>query len=275
MRLSPRDHVVLTYAYLAEGETINGEVCPHCNGGLNGDRTLSVSRRDGSLLWICYRASCPFRGSDGRYDGTPKDRSTVPSARAATGRWIARQADQLPLHIVELLAARYGIDEIATAKAGFGWSEEDSRLVMPVRSYAGEEHGVMLRALDGRTPKVVSYTDKGAIAWYTNRVSNGTIIVEDQLSAVRASAYLTSVALLGTDLSYNKVNEIKDIGRFPVLLALDNDAIAKAVKYVQQYRSVLPMQLVRLDKDIKDMTHEEADALFDSGIPFVSYRRVC
>lgn len=122
----------------------------------------------------------------------------------------------------------------------------------------------MLRALDGRTPKVVSYTDKGAIAWYINRVSNGTIIVEDQLSAVRASAYLTSVALLGTDLSYNKVNEIKEIGRFPVLLALDNDAIAKAVKYVQQYRSVLPMQLVRLDKDLKDSSHEELDVLFAS-----------
>ena len=132
----------------------------------------------------------------------------------------------------------------------------------------------MLRALDARSPKVVSYTDKGAIAWYTNRITNGTIIVEDQMSALRASDYLTFVALLGTDLSYNKVNEIKEIGKFPVLLALDNDAIAKAVKYVQHYRSVLPMQLVRLDKDIKDMTHEEADALFDSGIPFVSYHRV-
>lgn len=133
---------------------------------------------------------------------------------------------------------------------------------MPVRGYEGEELGVMLRALDGRKPKAVSHTEKGAIAWYVNRITPGVIIVEDQLSAVRASDFLTSVALLGTNLSDERVMEIKKAGLGPVYLALDNDAVASAVKYVVKYRGVLPMQLVRLDKDIKDMTHEEATALF-------------
>ena len=120
----------------------------------------------------------------------------------------------------------------------------------------------MLRALDNRKPKVVSHIEKGAIAWYVNRTTPGIVIVEDQLSALRASDYLTSVALLGTNLSEERVLEIKKAGRGPVYLALDNDATASAVKYVVKYRSVLPMQLLRLAKDIKDMTDEEAAALF-------------
>lgn len=132
---------------------------------------------------------------------------------------------------------------------------------MPVRSHEGEELGVVLRALDGRKPKVVSHTEKGAMAWYTNRATRSLIIVEDQLSALRASAYSNSVALLGTNLSQERVAEIKKAGYNPIYLALDNDAIAAAVGYVVRYRSALPMQLLRLNKDIKDQTDEELATL--------------
>lgn len=119
----------------------------------------------------------------------------------------------------------------------------------------------MLRSLDGAKPKVISHTEKGAMAWYINHTTPGIIIVEDQLSAVRASRYLSSVALLGTNLSEERVAEIRRTGNSPVYLALDNDAISSAVKYVVKYRSVLPLQLVRLDKDIKDMSEEELEVL--------------
>ena len=261
--LSPRDKVLLDYAHLIDGETINGEVCPYCKGGTSGDRSLSVSRRGGSLLWICYRASCPFRGGSSPLGSSSEARGTkVPDTRGTVGRWIAREAEGLPSEVAESLRLRYEITASHVANAGFGWDTETSRLVMPVRSYEGEELGVMLRALDDRKPKVVSHTEKGAIAWYVNRITPGVIIVEDQLSAVRASDFLTSVALLGTNLSDERVMEIKKAGLGPVYLALDNDAVASAVKYVVKYRGVLPMRLVRLDKDIKDMTHEEATALF-------------
>lgn len=45
-------------------------------------------------------------------------------------------------------------------------------------------------------------------------------------------------------------------------MALDNDAINTAVKHVIKWRSILPMKFVRLTKDIKDMSNEEADDLF-------------
>jgi hypothetical protein len=64
--------------------------------------------------------------------------------------------------------------------------------------------------------------EQGVIAWYTNRTTRALIIVEDQLSAIRASDY---------------------------------------VKYAKQYRTYLGLRLLRLDKDIKDMSDKEAAAL--------------
>lgn len=109
------------------------------------------------------------------------------------------------------------------------------------------------------------------MAWFTNVRSSGIIIVEDQLSAIRASDYLTSVALLGTHLNDERVQELRAAKMRPIYLALDNDAIGTAVKHVVKYKSLLPMRLVRLSKDIKDMTHEEADRLFAS----LGASRVC
>lgn len=257
---TPREQVLLDYAFLADGDTSNGGLCPACNGGVSGDRSLSVSRRDGTLLWICYRDSCGFRGREGQRAGGI--RTVVPSTRATAGRWIAREAEPLPADVSELLASRYQIGAKLTSYGGFGWDTESNRLTMPVRGAQGQELGVMLRSLSGEKPKVISHTEKGAMAWYVNLTIPGLIIVEDQLSALRASDYLSSVALLGTNLSEERVAEIKKAGLGPVFLALDNDATASAVKFVVKYRTVLPMQLVRLDKDIKDCTNEELDNLF-------------
>lgn len=256
--------MLLDYIHLGDGETVNGETCPACRGGLNGDASLSVSNRDGTLLWICYRDTCGFRGSSGNTQGGTVPRTKAVPTRGAVGRWIAREASAIPQQAADDLLARYGITEVLASRGGFGWDSESDRLVMPVRDAQGSELGVMLRALDGRKPKVISHTEQGATAWYTNHTAPGVIIVEDQLSALRASIYLTSVALLGTNLSDERVAEIRKAGHRPVYLALDNDAIASAVKYVVKYRSTLPMQLVRLDKDIKDHDNHELDSLMEA-----------
>lgn len=257
-----REQVLLDYAVLGEGETVNGETCPACRGGVSRDKSLSVSRRDGVLLWICYRNSCGFKGASASRHAVRGANTKAPDTRGTVGRWIAREAEPLSEEQAAYLYSRYAITAPLAARAGLGWDAASDRLAMPVRDVQGQELGVVLRSLSGAQPKVISHTEKGVMAWYTNRATTGVIIVEDQLSAIRASDYLTSVSLLGTNLSEERVEEIKRTADGPVFLALDNDAIASAVKYVVKYRSILPMQLVRLDKDIKDMTHEELAALY-------------
>ena len=100
------------------------------------------------------------------------------------------------------------------------------------------------------------------MAWYTSTEGRDVlIIVEDQLSAIRASDYYDSVALLGTNLNDERVAEINEQGYNRVYLALDKDAFSLAVNYVRDLRSKLPLLLLRLDKDIKNHSEQELDEL--------------
>ena len=42
--------------------TVNSLVCPECNGGKHKDKSLCITREAGLIKWICFRASCTFRG---------------------------------------------------------------------------------------------------------------------------------------------------------------------------------------------------------------------
>lgn len=255
--MNARDSILLDYSHLQEGETVTGEMCPACNGGINGDQALAVSRRDGRLLWICYRASCNFKGSSNSSVGYTGTQSV--STRGATGRWIAREAEQLPEGMAELLLQRYTIGAKEVARAKIGWHE--GRATLPVLTLAGELDGCTMRSFDGAKPKSLSHTEPDALAWYRNRGSDTLVIVEDQLSAIVASKYVNAVALLGTNLNQARATEIRKARFSRVLLALDADAFDKAVGYVRKYRSYLPMELLRLDKDIKDSTDVEVQQL--------------
>ena len=257
--MNAKDSILLDYSYLQEGETVTGELCPACNGGMNGDHALAVSRREGRLLWICYRASCGFKGSSATsmgYTGT-----TPVSTRGATGRWIARDSEPLPERVAELLLQRYSIGPSEISRGKLGWS--DGRVILPVISSTGEPDGCTMRSFDGAKPKSLAHTEPDALAWYRNRGSDTLVIVEDQLSAIVASKYVNAVALLGTNLNQSRATEIRKARFSRVLLALDADAFDKAVGYVRKYRSYLPMELLRLDKDIKDMKDEDVIKLFD------------
>lgn len=80
---------------------------------------------------------------------------------------------------------------------------------------------------------------------------------------MRASDYLTSVALLGTHLNEDRVQEIQASRLVPVFLALDGDAWSTAVDYAITYRNQLKPVLVKLDRDLKDLSDEELKEFFD------------
>lgn len=257
--MNARERILLEYEQLHDGETRAGELCPSCSGGSTGERTLSVAKREGVLLWKCHRASCGFTGagtssgSKGQHPATK-----VPHSRGVVGRTIARESDVVGDDTRQLLAAKYGISDRHIARWEIGWDADTNRLVLPVQDFRSERTGVVLRALDGRKPKTLTHTEEGAIAWYVNNSPTypGVIIVEDQLSAIRASDYLTSVALLGTHLNEERVYQIRDSGYRPVYLALDRDAWQVAVKYAIRYRSIIQPRLVRLERDLKDESNQ-------------------
>lgn len=263
--MNVRHRILLDYELLHDGQSVAGQLCPACEGGESGERTFSVSRRDGKLFWNCHRASCSCRGSEAG-GGHPHGgiATQVPHSRGVVGRTILRQSSMVGEEVRDYLLSRYGITTNHIRKYELGWDNDTNRLCLPVKDAQGERLGCVLRALDSRKPKTLTHTEQGAISWHVNHTTDGVIIVEDQLSAIRASDYLTSVALLGTNLNDQRVEEIKKANLGPVYLALDADAWEIAVRYAIKYRSTLKPQLLRLAKDIKDHSKEELDELLRS-----------
>lgn len=262
--MNARDEVLLAYGDMYDGETRAGELCPSCRGGATKERTLSVAQRDGILLWKCHRASCGFTGGShsSRPDGG-SSKTKIPGTRGVVGRAIQRSSSVVDQQTRQYLQLKYCITDHHIAAHEMGWDKETGGLVLPVKSYEGEPLGVVLRFLDGRVPKVKKHAEKGAMSWHVNHTRGGVIVVEDQLSAIRASDFLTSVALLGTHLNDERVDEIRKTGLTPVYLALDADAWDKAITYALRYRSRLPLKLVRLVKDIKNLNNQELTEVID------------
>ena len=177
--------------------------------------------------------------------------------RGTVGRTYVRGQAQLPANLVELLQRKYYLSNRQLAT--LGWAEELERVVLPVRDWQGELLGSVLRSESGAFPKAKSHTEEDAVACYVNYSSSDCIIVEDIYSALRASEYMNAVALLGTNLNSSRVNNIKQQQFSRVFLALDADVFDKVIGYVATYRSVLRMQPVKLEKDIKNMSHQELE----------------
>lgn len=264
--VAARREIIDTYAgALENGTTINTDLCPCCGGGSTSSKSFSVSQRDGILLWHCYRANCGFSGAFALGAGHLFSKVKVKAkskSRELLGTMYARDAGILPESIKEKLRTDYCIEDSLIASGKIGWSDGESRLVLPIMDRDSCVVGSVLRSFSGAIPKAITNANPNALAWYMNRSSNSLILVEDQLSAIRSSEYLNAAALLGTNLNDEKVETIIS-GKFKaVLLALDNDALSTAVGHVLKYRSILPIRLVRLERDIKDMSREQADMLF-------------
>lgn len=254
--MNVKDQLAIEYAWLAEGQTAAGQMCPMCNGGSTKEQTLSVSRVGSNILWKCHRSSCTFAG--GTSGGRPVSPMLKVQSRGVWGRQCVREADALPVWATDWLKENVGINERQISKHQLGWA--DGRLVQPIFNFQYELLGCNLRSLDGHQPKNKLHCESGALAWYINQTTTELIIVEDIFSAIRVSEYMNSVALLSTHLNDERVEEIKRAGCGPVYLALDNDAFAKTISYCKRWRWMTP---VVMTKDLKNLSEQELEEFVD------------
>jgi hypothetical protein len=247
------DWMEMEYSLLEEGLTKAGQACPACKG----PACLSVSRVNKQLLWFCHRASCGFRRGKA-YDGiTLYDKAPTPDREVN-----APKTYPLQEWMYSLLEENYGIGKVSANRAGIMYAEpaharDGMRLFMPVRDLAGENVGYSLRAINKLVfPKTILKTVRqNQLAWYPNRtVTKNILVVEDQLSAIRAAEHITTVALLGTNLSDDRMEALCLADAGTIHLALDKDAFAKAVRFVVKYRAKSKgrLRMIQLDQDIKN-----------------------
>jgi hypothetical protein len=142
---------------------------------------------------------------------------------------------------------------------------------MPTMDQNGETYGYVVRKLDGQVgPKTLSFLDGNKGAWYGCEGSSELVIVEDQLSALRASEYMNAVALLGVNMTDEVVRCIeKAPGYTGIFLALDADAFPTAIKLAHRVRPKFKMKVMKLKQDLKNMNEQELiDTLYEAGAEF-------
>ena len=154
---------------------------------------------------------------------------------------------------------RYGL-----AVGGLLYDVKDERVVFPIK-HKGRIIDAIGRAVGKkRFPKWYRYS--GEANYFTMGSGRKLLIVEDVVSAIVAWQEfpdITSMAILGTQLTTNHLEKIREYNK--VIIALDPDAAKKTIQYrreIEQWTGV-PTKALSLFDDIKYRVDDDLDKLKD------------
>lgn len=244
MRLSE----ILESSTLAEGDTQRMN-CPSC-GGYN---TFTLSKRQGRLIWNCYKASCSCSGRTKSYMNTNDIRarlSSSPHDRVATVQKFTMpdHVVQIPSPVLDAYANEYGIQK------PLWFDVRETRAVFPIYDREGE---VLLGAV-GRAMipslyprmKWKRYDKQKDLMYFTDNNRDVAVLVEDCVSAESCfNAGYTGIALLGTTFHESRIKDL--FGYKEILIALDKDASLKALKIKNMLDVYVNCRVVLLQDDLK------------------------
>lgn len=246
--------VRLIASALDEGEQTR-EVCPFCQGGRSGERSLNVTIRDGLILYNCHRASCDEQGAI----GSNRVVRTTQKERKRPVRFEG-ELTHLPEEWVDYLERKIGFTVDHLNVSGAMLAVGENRVAFPIYGPMGIRRGWVLRSYEPfEQRKAMTYMDvpEPHLSYYRQNNSPHVVVVEDIPSAVRASMYADSVALCGSGCSTDYAGEIAAHYRH-VVWALDQDATAQAIRLMRQHALLFETSKVLvLQEDLKDMKEEE------------------
>lgn len=246
-----RDYVISSYR---GGE--HSVVCPVCEGGRGRERSFNVFEVDDNVLgYKCHRSSC---GAAGRVLLVGERRGNVAKPTKSGALYLVPATDEDAAEYT----AQFGLTDPAVA------IYKDKRwFVATLRKHDGGKYGWQRRIIDktqlgSEERKAYTHKDeKYPLAFYRNSAYNRRlIVVEDPWSAMRIEALPSldadAAAICGGDWTEVMAREVA--GKYEkVVLALDRDAQAKAVKQALQHRHIQQVRVVVPRVDIKNMDDEE------------------
>lgn len=220
--------------------------CPFCGG----KKTFGIARRDGKLMWNCFKASCAVRGV----------RDSEMSVETARRRMDGLKADRTrrSVEIPALLsdpdnhpkALRY-LEQVNSLEAfrrdlvRVTYSPGEDRVLFHTK----DRLGAVGRSLCGEKPKWKVYGEVSGLF----EVGEGStaVLVEDIASACSAARVdgVVGCALMGTNLSALQRTQLRRFER--VIIALDPDASRKALDLHTQLCASVRCFVVTLADDLK------------------------
>ncbi len=230
---------------IKDGQTVRGN-CPFCNGR----NTFTLTKKNGDLIWNCYRASCMTSGSK---NGTPSLESI---RKAVQGLSTSDVGYPIPSPLTGLaahpdaflwLAERHCTEAISKLQFPIRFSPTEDRIMFPV-IVANSVVGYSGRSLDSK-PKWKKYGD------CTHLLTCGSgstgVVVEDAASACAVGVLpeYTGASLLGTSLTDIHKSELLKFDR--LLVCLDPDASLKGLKFTKSLSNLRPTELRIIPNDLK------------------------
>lgn len=268
------DEITLLSLDMAEGERSEHIVCPACQGGGSGEKSLLIWCDPGKVVARCYRVKCSFFTIVG--DTAPRPVTTKPK-RKRTDASKLRAVVPVPGDVQEYLHELFPwLQEGAFAANGVMWEDEQERVLIPITSLSGKSEGYIARkypsmCLDNRNregPKAKAWfwpdvEDPTCTLVPRQHITDTLVLAEDYWSALRISGQVPCIALSGTSIGTSAWASMMHRGILRVVMVFDADAVAKASKIVQDYGLLFKsISMVPLSgADPKDLDDSDFEAL--------------
>jgi len=239
--------------------------CPSCGH----KKTFSVTNNNGELMWNCFHADCTVRGRTDRRitrdnsdniltilsKNTHKQTSSCPDVHFEKPKSWSRVIPTRGKEYVDLVNTSGRYDDIY-------YDVRHERLVYAIYDTDGNLVDGAGRTMIGARPKWYRYGNyRGGFRIGT---SDTAFVVEDIPSAISISDWCTGYALLGTSL---RDEHIRDLVKFKrVVVALDKDATDKALTFMRMLNSLVPSDILMLDKDLKSIGDEERGSIIRTAM---------
>jgi len=247
------DYIKLEALSLGEDESITA-LCPNC-----GRNKLGITRREGSILYQCWRPSCNTKGVIGGSVGYSEDKVKPPPPT-----FFQKESSFLGRNFYEEYLSKYEI-KLTTLRmeqfrkilgvAGISMNlfNGDGKYFGKTTKYFGSGNKAM-HYIEDKTQPMLHYTRNRCL-----ENKDTVILVEDVLSAIKVTQYcnIQGVALLGTTLNDDKVRALLKQGYKKVVLWLDWDAREKAHLLKRKYNLFFSeFHVLETLSDPKDLGHE-------------------
>lgn len=248
------------------GDQSDLHVCPFCKGGSSGEPSFTMNILPEGVVYICYRANCSKRGfvPSLRLGETPS-----PKKRQKEPKPFLGDRSPLPETMIPFLVNKFPcMTEELLQREQVQYSHERERVLLPMFDVRGYEYGVQARSYR-KVPKAISYFDNTEVPklhFPLGYVLNKAItLVEDHFSAmILCDQGVSSIALLGTNLSDKEAVHLATCGVHQITFFLDADAAHKAVQFKKEYGLEFSIDVYYHETDPKDLTQEQIKEFKDA-----------